>query len=53
MKKLDQHLFAAEEIQDVYDEITKTMSQDHLQFDKVWKKIVDKDKPRLTKLNVK
>jgi len=33
-KELDAHLFAGVEIQDVYDEITKTISKDHLEFDK-------------------
>ena len=32
---LDKHLFAGEEIQEVYDEITKTVTNEHLDFDKV------------------
>lgn len=33
-KSLDKHLFADEEVKDVYDELSKTMNKDHLCFDK-------------------
>lgn len=35
-KSLDKHLFADEEVKDVYDELSKTMNKDHLCFDKVF-----------------
>ena len=35
VKTLDRHLYAGAEIQEVYNEITKTSTKDFLAFDKV------------------
>ena len=35
VKTLDHHLYAGVEIQEVYNEITKTTTKDFLEFDKV------------------
>ena len=37
VKRLDSNLFAGEEIKEVYEEIAKTLNEEHLQFDKVRK----------------
>lgn len=41
VQHLDRNLYIGGEVKEVYDELIKTISEDHLRFDLVWKKMID------------